>query len=373
MSEQAVVPIIDISALFGTDSEKRLQTAKTIGKACADIGFFIIVGHQVDPQIVEDAWTATKGFFDSPLEQKTEFVKPQQEYPFGYNPMGDEVLSAGKAAEQGGEAAAAMATSPPDLKEMFSIGPKNPAAGFPARLFPRDPAHFASAWDTYYDTLATLATHILRAFALALDLEEESFFEQFVDHHASALRAIHYPTINTGSMLPGQLRASAHTDYGTITILKSDGPGLQVSKDKSPPTWYDVPHVEGAFIINLGDLMRRWTNDRWLSTLHRVVIPSTEVAASWGTHAAGAAVALTAAAEQEEGGGGSASADAGAGAPVCMMTKRRQSMAFFHNINKDAEVSVILRSPDEVAKHAPIIAGDFLMQKHLASMKAAAK
>jgi isopenicillin N synthase-like dioxygenase len=76
--------------------------------------------------------------------------------------------------------------------------------------------------------------------------------------------------------VPGQLRASAHTDYGTITILKSDAPGLQVSKDKDPPTWIDVPYVEGAFIVNLGDLMKRWTNDRWLSTLHQVVNPDLE-------------------------------------------------------------------------------------------------
>jgi isopenicillin N synthase-like dioxygenase len=357
MSQPAIVPVINISALFGDDAEKRLATANEIGKAAAEIGFFIIVGHGVKNEIIEDAWEATRGFFETSLEHKMTFVKPQEEYPFGYSEMGGEVLSAGKAAE--GNSSEAAPVAPPDLKEMFSLGPKDPKAGFPARIFPSDPPQFAASWERYYDTLAALAQQVLRAFALTLQLEDEAFFEQFVDHHASALRAIHYPAISTAGVLPNQLRASAHTDYGTITILKSDGPGLQVSKDKSPPTWYDVPHVEDGFIINLGDLMRRWTNDRWLSTLHRVVIPSSEVSAAWGT-TAGQDVLLSQAQAQEA-------------ASAVAMTKRRQSMAFFHNLNRDAVVSVLLRSADEVPKHEPIVAGDFLMQKHLASMKAGQK
>lgn len=371
MSEPAVVPIIDISALFGDDVEKRLATANQIGKACAEIGFFIIVGHQVDSSIVDNAWESTHKFFDNSLDYKLDFVKPQHEYPFGYSPIGGELLSAGKAVEAtDGEAKAA---TPPDLKEMFSLGPKDPRAGFPERQFPNQPTEFAQHWELYYDTLATLAREILKAFALTLHLDE-NFFEQFVDRHASALRAIHYPAINAGaeSILPGQLRASAHTDYGTITILKSDGPGLQVSKDKSPPTWYDVPHVADGFIINLGDLMRRWTNEQWLSTLHRVVIPSSEVTAAWGITNSGV---LT-----EAGSEGTTEAEAAAlnveaarslGQAGTVSTKRRQSMAFFHNINRDAVVNCILREEGEVAKHEPIVAGDFLMQKHLASVAAA--
>lgn len=361
MSQSAIVPIIDISPLFGSDSAKRLATANEIGKASAEIGFFIIVGHGVDNKIIDDAWEATRGFFDTSLEHKLTYVKPQHEYPFGYSEMGGEILSAGKAVEGNNKD---TPVSPPDLKEMFSLGPKDPKSGFPARIYPSEPSDFATSWEKYYDTLAALAQHILRAFALSLQLEDESFFEHFVDHHASALRAIHYPAISTDGVLPGQLRASAHTDYGTITILKSDGPGLQVSKDKSPPTWYDVPHVENGFIINLGDLMRRWTNDRWLSTLHRVVIPSSEVSAAWGTNAAGQPVLLSTAQDDQEG-------DSRAeGVPAT--TKRRQSMAFFHNINRDAVVNVLLRSADEQPKHEPIVAGEFLMQKHLASMKASA-
>ena len=139
MNQSAVVPIIDISPLFGDNAEKRLSTANEIGKACAEIGFFIIVGHQVDPKIVNDAWESTHQFFDTSLEYKKTFVKPQKEYPFGYSEMGEEVLSAGKAAEKKGKdgtdtATATAIVSPPDLKEMFSMGPKDPNAGFPERI-----------------------------------------------------------------------------------------------------------------------------------------------------------------------------------------------------------------------------------------------
>jgi isopenicillin N synthase-like dioxygenase len=77
------------------------------------------------------------------------------------------------------------------------------------------------------------------------------------------MRALNYPSLDGQTPEPSRIRASAHTDYGTVTILKSGGPGLQVSKDRDPPTWVDVPYLEDALIVNLGDLMRRWTNDRW--------------------------------------------------------------------------------------------------------------
>ena len=233
------------------------------------------------------------------------------------------------------------------------MGPSDPRAGFPSRILPENPPAFKQVWTTYYDALFELARQVLKAFAMTLQLDDKHFFDQFMDHHASALRAINYPAIQ-GNMLPGQLRASAHTDYGTITILKSDGPGLQVSKDKSPPDWYDVPHIEDGFIINLGDLMRRWTNDKWLSTLHRVVIPSTDVVDLWNTTSTSCADDKT----KSDG--------------VSNQARRRQSLAFFHNINSDAVVHMLLDSASsETPKHDPIVAGDFLMQKHLASIGAA--
>jgi isopenicillin N synthase-like dioxygenase len=137
---------------------------------------------------------------------------------------------------------------------------------------------------------------------------------------------------------------------GTITILRTDYPGLQVSKDKDPPQWVDVPFVPGAFIVNLGDLMHRWTGDKWLSTLHRVVNPSEAVCATVSDDYNGPGKPVRSAAEPT----------------------RRQSMAFFHNINRDAVVET-LPSSTPVKQYDPIVAGDFLMMKHLASIGQAQK
>merc|ERR1719401_1547335 len=209
------------------------------------------------------------------------------------------------------------------------MGPCDPAAGMLPRRFPKRPEGFAHAWDQYYTHVNELAKRLLRAFAIALDLEED-WFDSKMDRHISALRANNYPDQNGIVVPPGSIRCSAHTDYGTVTILKSGGPGLQVAKDKANPVWHDVPFIENGFVINLGDLMRRWTNDRWSSTLHRVVNPPVGQEKSWG---------------------------------------RRMALAFFHNLNKDAVVETIPSciDADKPLLYDPIVAGEFLMLKHLAS------
>merc|ERR1719343_841158 len=219
-----------------------------------------------------------------------------------------------------------------DMKEMMAIGPKDPRSGMSERRLPgnADVEGFSEAWEEYYEQTNALANRLLGAFALALELPED-FFVTMVDRHISAMRANNSPSQKGMTVPAGSIRASAHTDYGTVTVLRSGGPGLQVSKDKESPVWHDVPYVEDGFIINLGDLMRRWTNDRWSSTLHRVVNPPADKVETWG---------------------------------------RRMALAFFHNLNKDAVVEAIPScvTADSPALYDPIVAGDFLMLKHLASM-----
>ena len=324
-SSNVVIPIIDMGPFLNGSQEDKIRVANEIGRACEDIGFFVIQNYGVDPQIIDNAWKSSAEFFDLPHDEKILLTKSQDEYPFGFTEIGGEILSDGKAKETN-----AVSESFPDLKEMFSIGPKNPQAGFPPRQWPERPESFAKDWDAYYDAMSELASSLLRAFSLTLELPSEDYFEQFTDHHGSAMRALNYPSLDGQTPVPGQIRASAHTDYGTVTLLRSGGPGLQVSKDRDPPMWVDVPHVPDSYVVNLGDLMRRWTNDHWQSTLHRVINPP--AGSNWG---------------------------------------RRQSIAFFYNLNPDAPVSMLKThaTEGEEPKYPPIIAGDFLMEKHLASMK----
>lgn len=331
------VPIIDISALNSGDMTARKDVADKIGRACEDIGFFIVVNHGIPVSAVDAVWQKTTEFFDLPLDEKRKLITEDEAvYPYGYSAFGAELLAQGKTLEKHeGDSNSQVVSAAGDVKEMFNIGPNDPSSGMPARRPAGKPEGFDGAWEEYFEEANKLAGRLLGAFALALDLPED-WFAKLCDRHISALRANNYPNQTGLAVAPGSIRCSAHTDYGTLTILRSGGPGLQVSKDRDDPIWRSVPHVENSFVVNLGDLMRRWTNDRWSSTLHRVVNPPANQVSAWG---------------------------------------RRLSLAFFHNLNKDAVVKAIPScvSESHPALHEPIVAGDFLMLKHLASNRRPAK
>ena len=123
-----------------------------------------------------------------------------------------------------------------------------------------------------------LAARLARMFALALDLPEE-FFADRIDRHVSTMRLNFYPA-QPLPPLPGQIRAGAHSDYGAFTILRTEAApgGLQVVRRGG--TWIDVPNIQSGFVVNIGDLLMRWTNDRWVSTIHRVINPPEAVRAN---------------------------------------------------------------------------------------------
>jgi isopenicillin N synthase-like dioxygenase len=137
--------------------------------------------------------------------------------------------------------------------------------------WPEHPPGLRPLFEAYFEALSGLGERIRRFFALALDLPED-WFEPSFRGHSSSLRVINYPRPED-EVEPGQLRAGAHTDYGCMTILRTeDAPGgLQVQTRAGE--WLDVHAVPGSFVVNLGDMVARWTNDRWIATLHRVAVP----------------------------------------------------------------------------------------------------
>jgi isopenicillin N synthase-like dioxygenase len=169
----------------------------------------------------------------------------------------------------------------------------------------------------------------MRVFAIALNLPE-AYFEGVIDDPISAMRALNYPHQATPPK-PGQLRAGAHSDYGSLTILLAEraAGGLEIFTPGGE--WSAVPIIPKAFIINIGDLMARWTNDHWVSTLHRVVNPPPDPSGS----------------------------------------TRRQSFAFFHQPNWDAEISCIptCLAAGESAKYPPVKSGEYLMGKFHSTVK----
>jgi isopenicillin N synthase-like dioxygenase len=328
----AAVPIIDISPYHHGDADARRALAATVDRTCREIGFMVIAGHGVEPALISAVETSSRAFFDLPLEEKMRIVRPAPDVTRGYMPMKAEVL----VASRGG-------TGPGDLNESLMIGPVDvsdapyytaPAAGrhFAPNLWPADPSGLRAAYESYYRVMDRLAIDLMRIFAMALGLPE-GYFDSSVDRSISRLRVRNYPAPVTPPE-PGQLRAGAHSDYGSLTILKTeDRPGgLQVRS--AAGAWLDVPHLPGTFVVNIGDMLARWTNDRWVSTLHRVVNPPADKAAE----------------------------------------SRRQSVVFFQNPNYDAPVACLpgCAEPGAAPKYPPTTAGGHLREKFLSTQRAIA-
>ena len=273
-SSTSAVPLVDIGAFTRVcaAAAERAAVVERIRDACETNGFFAVTGHGVPRATIDDLVAAAYAFFDLPLAEKLAVKRPRPEQNRGYIPAGDERL----ARLRGNE-------TPADLKELFAIGPfdlptepyfTGPAAypSFADNLWPARPSTLRPALEAYWRAVERLAGTLCRIFALALGLEPE-FFAAKTDKHISQLRLMHYPPPKDAP-LPGQLRAGAHSDLGMMTLIYSDNDvgGLEVMNRAG--CWVAASPAGDAFTVNLGDLMMRWTNDRWQSTLHRVVNPA---------------------------------------------------------------------------------------------------
>jgi isopenicillin N synthase-like dioxygenase len=314
------VPVIDIAPFrIGAAAAKR-DIAAQVGQAVNDIGFLVLTGHAIDPALIEQVQAVSAAFFDLPLAEKQRVARPAPDVARGYIALEGE--SVGRSQGQ---------DVPGDLNESLMIGPVDatgdayftgPAAGrhFHPNLWPDHPPALRPLYEAYFRAMGSLAEDLMAMFALALDLPED-FFRDKIDRHISRLRVRNYPAPLTPP-LPGQLRAGAHADYGSLTILRTqDKPGGLQVRNKAGD-WVDVPIAPDSFIVNVGELMARWTNGLWQATLHRVVNPPMELAAS----------------------------------------SRRLSLVFFHNPNYDAPVAALPGTvpAGQAPKFPPTTSGEHL-------------
>lgn len=314
------VPVIDIRPARTGGLAERHRVAGAIDAACREFGFFAITGHGVAERLVDDLRRHAHAFFAQSLEEKLASRHPVAGTNRGYHPVGLEALSA-----------ANDAAAPPDLKEFFHVGPVDVSGDayyaselgrrhFTPNIWPPVPAGFEQAVTAYYRTMSGLIITLMRLAALALDVDE-TFFDDRVDRSIGTMRLNYYPA-QAAPPRPGQLRASAHTDYGGFTILSGeDVPGgLQVLTRDS--RWIDVTTSPTAFVVNIGDLLMRWTNDRWLSNMHRVVNPPSGDGPS----------------------------------------RPRLSIAFFNHPNYDALIECLPSQGS--AKHPPVLSGEYRDTKY---------
>lgn len=314
------LPLINLRAfLQGSESERR-AIAANVDEICKSIGFLVVEQHGVPQAVIDRAWTATRAFFDLPLEQKMLVRSPDPGCPRGYFPLAAEALAKSLGVD-----------TPPDVKESFGIGPLYAPAQtiaddefnfhYGPNVWPSQPPELRAALAEYFLELQALGSRLLRLFAMALALPQ-NHFEQFHMAPICALRCLNYPA-NHGALLKNQRGAGEHADYGSITILKADPNVAGLELRLRSGEWVAAPLVANGFIVNIGDMMARWTNDRWVSTLHRVVSPG-----------------------QADGG-------------------RRQSMAFFHNTSFDANIECLATCRDDSrsARYEPVKAGEYLSER----------
>jgi isopenicillin N synthase-like dioxygenase len=311
---QAQIPVIDLADALAGDRAARLRTAREIDRICREIGFFTITGHGVPSEIRSSLSAKAHAFFALPMEEKRQAIPADIKSPRGYKPIGYEALGYGNAN-----------MTPPDLKEYYHFGRERwPDESyftcdegrryFIRNIWPRHPPGFREAAADYYSEMERLVGELTRLAALGLGLDEH-FFEDKIDKHITAMRLNFYPEMREWPK-PGQLRGGEHTDYGLLTVLNGENVpgGLQVKTREG--AWIDVETDPDNFVCNIGDLLMRWTNDRWVSNVHRVVTPPAET-----------------------------------------MSGSRLSIAFFHHPNYDAEIQCIA-APGQ-AKYPQVRSGEY--------------
>jgi isopenicillin N synthase-like dioxygenase len=254
------IPMIDIGGRSAAD------VAAQIHRACRETGFFYVAGHGVDRRLRDAQFAFAKRFFDLPLEQKMALNMKKSVSAAGYEPVGGQVLDS-----QDATAPAA----PPDLKESFYCGAEladdHPYViagkrGYGRNQWPAGLPGFRERMIAYGSAMRALGNRVLALMALSLDLPEDWFASYFVA--GGNLRLIRYPPHPANAAF-NQLGAGAHTDWGGITLLAQDDiGGLEVRNVAGE--WIQAKPIADTYIINLGDLMARWTNGLYNSNMHRV-------------------------------------------------------------------------------------------------------
>lgn len=261
------VPIIDVAPLFAGGGESGFDAvAREIAGACRRWGFFQVVGHNIEQALIDRVWRETQAFFALPMAAKRALLRTK-ENPRGYY---DRELT----------------KNARDLKEVFDFGlephpelpsdhPKNRLPVDGHNRWPASLPDFKPTMTAYYRACETLGRALLAPFCRGLGAPPDRLDGYFGADHTSFVRLNHYPL---GDLLaPDQARDAAalgdmalhhHTDAGVLTVLLQDEVGgLQVFADGA---WRDVDPVEGAMVINIGDMMQVWSNDAYRSALHRV-------------------------------------------------------------------------------------------------------
>jgi isopenicillin N synthase-like dioxygenase len=256
------IPLIDLAPSLDGDAKGEAAVAWEIHKAARETGFFYVKNHGIPAKTVSDAFDAARSFFEQPVAIKNRVSIKNWPIARGYEPMLYQQLDEG---------------SPQDLKESFYVARDLPADH--PDVIAKLPNHGPNQWPddlpelrvnvtAYYHPMLDLGRHLMRMLALSLTLDR-CYFDAAFREPAATLRLLHYPP-HPANAAKNQLGSGAHTDFGAITLLAQDDcGGLEV--ENATGQWLRADPVPDTFVINLGDMVKRWTNDLYHSNMHRVL------------------------------------------------------------------------------------------------------
>ncbi len=318
-----MIPLVDLDPWFHGDEAARAELARRVDDHLKRCGFLVIVNHRIPLEVFAQTREACADFFHQDEWMKRTLV-PDAEVYRGW-------IAGGKESN----AATYGVDTPPDLKETFAYGTVDLAdetlrekypTWYAPNLWPSEPANFRSAAERFWREAKVLADELLQLFAVALELDQYHLVDKCRRTTATGTLNWYWPYTRE-EPVEGQYRIGPHTDFGTLTILdRQPGMGgLQVLDDHGK--WIDAPCVDDGLIVNTGDMIRQWTNDRWCSNEHRVLPPRAE-------------------APHEE----------------------LISLVFFHEPDADAIIDPLATcvSPDNPARYEPITSMDYLAEKFAA-------
>ncbi len=255
------IPVVDLKTFTEGDPASRAAFIQQLGNAYEEVGFVAVKNHGISQELIDRLYAGVKQFFALPQSQKSAYEIEGLAGQRGYTSFGKEH---------------AKGSDAPDLKEFFQYGQIHHNGEYPHNVQVEAVPGFNATFDEAYRAFEVSGTHLLKAIALYLGLEEQ-YFDPHIESGNSILRAIHYPPITIEP--DSAIRAEQHEDINLITLLVgASADGLEILNRQGQ--WFAVTSLPDQIVVNVGDMLQRLTNNKLKSTTHRVVNPPRE---KWGT------------------------------------------------------------------------------------------
>ena len=266
-----VIPVIDFSSFVDPNAKEadRARTSRELTSAFKSSGFAYLRNHGIGASQIASTFGKSAEFFALPIDKKDELAWKDPRANRGYVAEGRERVTQATSAEE----IAALREQAPDYKESLEIGNDHDPVWKNEWPAERDVPQFRETMLAFQSAAHALHMKVMQSIAIGLGIDS-GFFEDKCNEQWHTLRLLHYPSVRADKLkVDGSARAGEHSDYGSITLLFQDSVGGLEAKNPHTGVYHAADPIEGTVVVNVGDLLARWSNDQLRSTLHRVKAP----------------------------------------------------------------------------------------------------